>query len=315
MINGCFLPNVLRGNYIMEFINNTINYLKDHMNLVYAAAGAVLLLIIVLMIVLIVKSKKSKNKAAAVEPVKQDALLFEEKREVKPAEAKPEPKPAPAPREIRNEERQPAAQPKEAIYTAPAEPKREEVKYQEKQEVKQPEKSQPAPVKEQAQQKVYAQNTAPKPAQQQQQQPAKYAPPVNSGRSASALPLNKEMEKVLSGNESAKYTGKWVVFEKEGLFYYALYASNGELLVQSEGYSSDKGAISGISTFKRNLISGRFVVFEDKNSNFYFKLSSVNNRLIAVGQTYGSKQSCESSIESVKRFSQTAVFVNEIASK
>jgi len=310
----------------MYFINKTIDYLKDNMMLVYAAAGAVLLLIVILMIVLIVKSKKSKNKAVALDKSSKSeaAPQLKETQTAKPVETKPESKPAPAPREIKHEPKQPAPQPDEVKYTAPvyANSSREYAEAkpsggnaeQEKQEVKYAEKTQPAPIKEQVQQKVSTQNTVSKPSQPQQQpQPVKYTPSGNAGKPV--LPLNKEMEKVLSGNESAKYTGKWVVFEKGGLFYYALYASNGELLVQSEGYSSDKGAISGISTFKRNLISGKFVVFQDKSNNYYFKLSSVNNRLIAVGQTYPSRQSCESSIESVKRFSQTAVFVNEIGSK
>jgi len=100
-----------------------------------------------------------------------------------------------------------------------------------------------------------------------------------------------------------RYTGKYEIFPEAGFFKYRLKASNGEILIVSQGYVSKAGAASGIETLKRNIATGSFEVYTDKNNYSQFLLnSSTGRRLIAVGEFYESPKRCESAIESVKRF-------------
>lgn len=105
-----------------------------------------------------------------------------------------------------------------------------------------------------------------------------------------------------------KVVGKWVVKEKgEGEFVAFLHASNGEIMLTSETYSTPEGAKRGITTIKKSVESGSFQLYCDKNSNYYYKLKNAQNRFLCVGETYPTKASCLSAIDSVKRFADAPV--------
>ena len=104
--------------------------------------------------------------------------------------------------------------------------------------------------------------------------------------------------------------GKWRVEKEDVGFIASLFANNGQLLLNSESYTTFKGAVKGIDTIKKNAESGVFHVVEDKNGRFFFKLLSKQNRVICVGATYASKDGCESAIESVRNFCKTAILVS-----
>lgn len=133
-------------------------------------------------------------------------------------------------------------------------------------------------------------------------------------------PASKEPEKAVAPapapetpapeKQDTRYMGKYEVFPEAGFFKYRLKASNGEILIVSQGYASKTGAISGIETLKRNIATGNFEVYTDKNNYSQFLLnSSTGRRLIAVGEFYDSPKRCESAIESVKRFYSTEKIV------
>jgi len=111
-----------------------------------------------------------------------------------------------------------------------------------------------------------------------------------------------------------RYNGKYEVFPEAGFFKYRLKASNGEVLIVSQGYSAKTGALSGIETLKRNMETGAFEIYTDKNNFSQFALKGNTGRIIAVGEFYDSKKRCESAIESVKRFyaSEKVVTLEEI---
>ncbi|MBE7090963.1 MAG: DUF1508 domain-containing protein [Clostridiales bacterium] len=104
--------------------------------------------------------------------------------------------------------------------------------------------------------------------------------------------------------------GKWRIEKEDVGFIASLFANNGQLLLNSESYTTFKGAVKGIDTIKKNAESGVFHVVEDKNGRYFFKLLSKQNRVICVGATYASKDGCESAIESVKNFCKTAILVS-----
>ena len=123
---------------------------------------------------------------------------------------------------------------------------------------------------------------------------------------ATAKPEPKTAEPKPTENKGA--TGKWIVKEKgEGEFVAFLYANNGELILTSEIYASEDSARVGIDTIRKNLESGTFVSYKDKNKNCYFKLKSVKNRILCVSETYRSESLALRAEESVKRFASSPV--------
>ena len=107
--------------------------------------------------------------------------------------------------------------------------------------------------------------------------------------------------------------GKWSIAKKADDEYLAiLVASNGEVMLTSEIYSSEAGARNGIATIVKNVESGNFVIYQDKRNNSYFKLKTATNRLLCAGEIYSTKDACESAIESVKRIAKESPISQEI---
>jgi hypothetical protein len=126
-------------------------------------------------------------------------------------------------------------------------------------------------------------------------------------------PLAPEEEKA-----EVRYAGKYEIFPEAGLFKYRLKASNGEILIVSQGYSTAKGAQSGIETLKRNVENANFEIYTDKNNFSQFILNSATGgRIIATGEFYDSVKRCESAVASVKRFFKTekVVVLDELPTK
>ena len=131
--------------------------------------------------------------------------------------------------------------------------------------------------------------------------------PVKPEESAAAVPTN-----------DSKYTGKYEVFPEAGLFKYRLKASNGEILIVSQGYTTKAGAISGIDTLKRNVIGGIQEIYTDKSDFSQFRImTSTGARLVAAGEFYETEKKAQSAFESVKRFANTdkIVELNELPKK
>lgn len=142
-----------------------------------------------------------------------------------------------------------------------------------------PEKTEPEPVIE---------PVTPAPAPAPEKIPEPVEPPVK--------------EKVEPEKSENRYVGKYEVFPEAGFFKYRLKASNGEILIVSQGYSARTGATNGIDTLKRNIETGTFEIYTDKNDFSQFAIKGNAGRIIALGEFYESKKRCESAIESVKRF-------------
>ena len=102
--------------------------------------------------------------------------------------------------------------------------------------------------------------------------------------------------------------GKYEIIKKHGGFYFLLKANNGQLLLESSGYTTLAGAKKAIETFKNAVAVGEFSIDVDKNGNFKFILrTSARSQMYYHGETYSSRQSAEKSILSVKRFAPTTV--------
>ena len=110
-----------------------------------------------------------------------------------------------------------------------------------------------------------------------------------------------------------KLNGKWIIeIKSAGEYMSKLLASNGEVMLSSEIYTTEEGAKNGIATIIKGIDSGKFVIYEDKNKNYYYKLKTSGNRFLCAGEIYKSEDQCLKAVESVKRIAKDAVIADKV---
>lgn len=133
----------------------------------------------------------------------------------------------------------------------------------------------------------------------------------NQTKAQKNVDKSKKASKSVDKKPPKKLLGKWVVEKKSKKEYIAvLLASNGEVMLTSEPYSTEQGARGGIETIKKGVETGNFVIYRDKSGEYYFKLKSASNRLLCAGEIYKTRERCVSAAESVKRLARDAVSVS-----
>ncbi len=123
-------------------------------------------------------------------------------------------------------------------------------------------------------------------------------------------PKPKKLKGVIPVKKGRTYNGKYEVFQVADGYSYRLKASNGEILVQSETFTSHDGALKAIDAVKRNLETGEIKIFSDKNGKFKFKLTSKNYRVLAVSSNYTVEKSAVRAKESFIKFALKADIVD-----
>ncbi len=104
--------------------------------------------------------------------------------------------------------------------------------------------------------------------------------------------------------------------------HFVLKAGNGEIIGQSEAYSSLSACEHGIDSVKtnapiagiedqtvegyQNVANPAFEVYADKAGEFRFRLRARNGEIILNGEGYKSKASCMNGVESVKKNAEGA---------
>lgn len=84
-------------------------------------------------------------------------------------------------------------------------------------------------------------------------------------------------------------------------YFFNLTAANGEIVLQSEGYSSHSAALKGIGAVKENANdSGRFDEREARDGSMYFVLVAKNGEIVATSEMYSSDGARERGMESVR---------------
>ena len=96
--------------------------------------------------------------------------------------------------------------------------------------------------------------------------------------------------------------GKFAISQDGPNFRYRLKASNGELLVVSELYTSEKACRTGIETIKKNAETAKVEVVEDKHGLFSFRIMTKQGRCLATSANYKTKARALSASESFKKF-------------
>jgi len=88
---------------------------------------------------------------------------------------------------------------------------------------------------------------------------------------------------------------------KDNQYYFRLKASNGEIILSSEGYVTKAGCENGIASVKANApFDQRYDRKLAVNSQPYFVLIAANGEIIGKSETYSSDRACENGIEVVK---------------
>lgn len=89
---------------------------------------------------------------------------------------------------------------------------------------------------------------------------------------------------------------------KNGEFQFDLKASNGQIILTSEGYTSKNNCHNGIESVKRNSKDdSKFDRKTSTNSKYYFNLKATNGQVIGSSEMYESVASRDNGIESVKK--------------
>lgn len=113
-----------------------------------------------------------------------------------------------------------------------------------------------------------------------------------------------------AGNE--REVGKYEVFQDRAKkFRFRLKASNGEVVLASQGYTKLATCVRGaISVQVNGSDASRFVRSKTKSGKFRFNLTAANNRVIGTSETYESERSLETGIRAVHKASPTGRFIN-----
>jgi len=107
--------------------------------------------------------------------------------------------------------------------------------------------------------------------------------------------------------------GKFVISTRtNGEFQFNLKADNGQVILNSEGYSSKSGCTNGIESMRNNAgDDGRYERKTSTNGKFYFALKAGNSQVIGSSQMYETEASRDNGIESVKKNAPDATVVDE----
>ncbi len=111
--------------------------------------------------------------------------------------------------------------------------------------------------------------------------------------------------------------GKFVIKETNTGIKFDLKANNGEIILNSEVYRSERSCKNGIASVAKNApiaavedqtVEGfakekcpKFEIYTDKAGELRFRLKATNGQIIGASEGYKSMDSCVNGIESVKK--------------
>ena len=108
--------------------------------------------------------------------------------------------------------------------------------------------------------------------------------------------------------------GKFVItLRKNGEFQFNLKATNGQVILTSEGYTTKTACLNGVESVKKNApIPERFEVKVAKNGKPFFNLKASNGQVIGSSQMYASERTLNAGIASVAKNAPDAPVVEEL---
>lgn len=108
--------------------------------------------------------------------------------------------------------------------------------------------------------------------------------------------------------------GKFVItLRKNGEFQFNLKATNGQVILSSEGYTTKTACLNGVESVKKNSQNeARFEIKVAKNGKPYFNLKASNGQVIGGSQMYASERTMKQGIASVMKNAPEAPVVEEL---
>ncbi|MGE0789599.1 MAG: YegP family protein [Sandaracinaceae bacterium] len=86
----------------------------------------------------------------------------------------------------------------------------------------------------------------------------------------------------------------------DGQYYFNLHAANGEIVLSSEGYSSEAAAYNATFALVENgLTPDAFVVSQSRDGGAYFNVVAQNGEIIATSEVYASMSNARRAVNSV----------------
>lgn len=89
--------------------------------------------------------------------------------------------------------------------------------------------------------------------------------------------------------------------DKAGEFRFNLKASNGQIILSSEGYKTKASCENGIESVRKNSTSDARFERKETNTGHKFNLKSTNGQVIGTSEVYNSKAGMENGIASVAK--------------
>ena len=94
----------------------------------------------------------------------------------------------------------------------------------------------------------------------------------------------------------------------DGKYYFHLKAMNGQIVLQSQGYTTKASATNGIDSVITNGSNpARYEVLPAADGQYYFRLKASNGRVIGRSELYVTKYNAERGVETVMNVLNTAV--------
>lgn len=98
---------------------------------------------------------------------------------------------------------------------------------------------------------------------------------------------------------------------KNGEFQFNLKATNGQVILTSEGYKTKASCLNGVESVKKNSQDEkRFDRKVAANGKPFFNLMATNGQVIGTSQMYASETTMKNGIASVKRNAPEAAIVD-----
>ncbi len=106
--------------------------------------------------------------------------------------------------------------------------------------------------------------------------------------------------------------GKFVITtRKNGEFQFNLKATNGQVILTSEGYKTKASCLNGVESVKKNCKEEkRFDVKVASNNKPYFTLKAGNGEIIGKSQMYANETNMKNGIASVQKNAPEAPIVD-----
>lgn len=97
---------------------------------------------------------------------------------------------------------------------------------------------------------------------------------------------------------------------KDDQFYFSLKATNGQVILTGEGYTTKAACMNGIESVRKNSQrEGAFEELTSSNGKSYFTLKATNGQVVGQSQMYESADSRDNGIASTRKNAPDAEIV------